>query len=153
MVHTTETEKLINDIVGKRLDDLSLACEMMMFSFGEYSLHSQCLTRIVMNDEIITTTSDYQSWDGVNAENNDEWYFVGKYKDMIIGGTVLSVRVNPLHDVVICMDNGVRIELFISDGLYHFGEDNEQWVFFRRHDHSFPFVTVYAKSVDIAYEW
>ena len=64
---------------------------------------------------------------------------------------VTSVNVNPLHDVVIILDHGIRIELFVKNGYHHF--DDEQWVFFKRHDHSYPFITVYSKTVDIAVEW
>ena len=59
-------------ILGKRLDALNMACEMMMFSFEEYELHAQCLTRIMCENDILVTTLDYQSWDGEAEENNDE---------------------------------------------------------------------------------
>ena len=70
-----------------------------------------------------------------------------------MGGMVTSVNVNALHDVVIILDNGIRIELFIKNGYYHFDDDNEQWVFFKHDDHSYPFITVYNKTVDIAVDW
>ena len=40
-------------IVGKQLVALNMACEMMMFSFEKYELHSQCLTRIICNSVIM----------------------------------------------------------------------------------------------------
>ena len=140
-------------IVGKPLDAINLACEMMMFSFGDYALHCQCLTRIVCQGDILVTTLDYQSWDGEAEENNDEWYFVEQNRDKIVGGIVTGVSINALHDVVIILDNGIRIELFVQNGNYHFGGEREQWVFFKQHDHAFPFVTVYSKTVDIAEDW
>ena len=51
-------------IVGKQLVALNMACEMMMFSFEKYELHTQCLTRIISKKDVLVTTLDYQSWDG-----------------------------------------------------------------------------------------
>ena len=140
-------------IVGKQLDALNMACEMMMFSFGEFALHAQCLTRIICENDILVTTLDYQSWDGEVEENNDEWYFVEQKSAIILGGTVTSVNVNVLHDVTILLDNCISIELFVKNGYHHFDDEQEQWVFFKCNDHSYPFITVYSKSVDIAVDW
>ncbi len=139
----------LQSIVGKKLDALSLACEMMVFSFEDYALHSLCLTRIILKKDILVTTLDYQSWDGEVDTNNDERYFVEKYRDQIVGGSVKSVSVSSLYDVEIIMDNGVRIELYIKNGYHHFDDEKEQWVFFSD-DHTYPFITVYNKTVDIA---
>lgn len=146
-------QKHLQSIVGKQLNALNLACEMMMFSFEDYALHSLCLTRIILEHDILVTTSDYQSWDGEMDTNNDEWYFVEKHKSQIVGGIITSVNVTPLHDVVIIMDNGVRIELYITNGHHHFDVKHEQWVFFKQHDHSYPFITVFNKTVNIAKKW
>ena len=146
-------KEYLQSIVGMQLDALNLACEMMMFSFESYALHVQCLTRIICEKDILVTTLDYQSWDGEVDSNNDEWYFVEQYKNKIVGGIVTSVNINHLHDVVIVLDNGVRIELFVKNGHNHFDDEHEQWVFFKCRDHSYPFITVYSKTVDIAVEW
>lgn len=140
-------------IVGKQLVALNMACEMMMFSFEKYELHTQCLTRIICDNDILVTTLDYQSWDGETKENNNEWYFVEQNRDKIVGGTVTSVKVNALHDVTIVLDNGISIELFVKNGYHHYDDEQEQWVFFKHHDHSYPFVTVCNKTVDIALDW
>ena len=153
MVNHAELQRLIHQIVGKSLDNLNLACEMIMFSFSDYELHAQCFTRIIRDNSILATTLDYQNWDGEYEENNDEWYSVRKYKNQIIGGIVDSVDVNSICDVTIKMNNGIRIELFASNGYPHFSEDQEQWVFFRHHDPSHPFITVTSKTVDIASTW
>lgn len=146
--------KHLESILGKKLETLNLAAEMMMFHFGEYALHSCCLTRIIRDNDILVTTIDYLNWDGEEDKNNDEWYFVEKYKDKIVGGVVISVEINSLYDVEIMMDNGVKIELFIKNGYNHYYDDeNEQWVFFKVDDHSYPFITVCSKSVDIAEKW
>ena len=140
-------------IVGKQLVALNMACEMMMFSFEKYELHTQCLTRIICDNDILVTTLDYQSWDGETEKNNDEWYFVEQNRGKIVGGTVTSVKVNALHDVTIVLDNGISIELFVKNGYHHYDDEQEQWVFFKHHDHSYPFVTVCNKTVDIAVDW
>ena len=81
------------------------------------------------------------------------WYFVEKYRAKIVGGIVTSVNVNSLHDVLIILDNGIRIELFVKSGYYHFDDEHEQWRFFKCHDYSSPHITVYSKTIDIAEKW
>jgi hypothetical protein len=140
-------------IVGKRLDDLHLVCELMSFSFEEYAFHALGLTRIIHENDILVTTIDYLNWDEETDTNNDEWYFVKQYKDQIVGGTVVSATVNSLYDVVIILDNGIRIETFVKNGYHHYDDECEQWVFFKVDDHSYPFITVWNKTVDIAENW
>ena len=144
-----DLQNRLNVIVGKKLEKLGLACEMMTFVFEEYALHAQCLTRIIKDWEILVTTGDYQSWDGECSKNNDEWYFVEKYREEIVGGKVLSVEVNRLHDVRIELDNGVMIEALVSNGFSHFGEESEQWRFFEAGKTDLPHLVVYGKSVEM----
>ena len=146
-------QKHLNVIVGKQLTELYLACEMMMFSFEEYALHTQCLTRIICKNDILVTTLDYQNWDGEIDTNNDEWYFVEQYRDKIIGGIVMSVSVSSFHDVTIILDNGIKIELINKNGYNHFDDECEQWRFFKVNTHSDPHITVYSKTIDIAVDW
>ena len=143
----------LHAILGKQLDELNMACEMMMFSFEKYALQAQCFTRIICKNDVLVTTLDYQNWDGETEGNNEEWYFVEQNRDKIVGGTVTSVNVNALHDITIVLDNSISIELFVKNGYQHFDDEQEQWVFFKHHDHSYPFITVYNKSVDIAVDW
>lgn len=137
-------------IVGKKIDSIRLACEMMMFDFEDYALHALCFTRIISDNDILVSTLDYHSWDQEVEENNDEWYFVEKYRSKIEGGAVISVNVSSLNDVEIVLDNGTTIQLFVKNGYNHFDDEHEQWVFFKCGDYSYPFITVYNKSVDIA---
>ena len=152
MEHSNKLKEHIQAIVGKQLTGLNLACEMMMFSFGDYELHAQCFARIILDQELITTTLDYQSWDGENDCNNDEWFFTERYREQIVGGVVLDVEISPIHDLVIQMDNGIRIELFMANGLHHYGEEREQWVFFKHDDSGYPFISVRSGTVDIRIE-
>ena len=137
-------------IVGKRLTGLHLACEMMMFSFETFELHTQCLTRIIREDDILVTTLDYQNWDGKDSDNNDERYFADRYTESILDGIVTSVNVSLLYDVTVLLDNGIRIELINKNGYHHFDEECEQWRFFKVDDNSYPHITVYSKTVDIS---
>ena len=136
-------------IIGEKLDSLNLACDMMLFSFGNYALHAQCLARIIYKNDILVTTTDYLNWDCQTDMNNDEWYFVNKYKSQIVGGVVQSVKVSALNDVKITLDNGIIIELFVENGYHHFAEESEQWVFFKHDDYSYPYIAVNSKTVDI----
>ena len=145
----TDLQNRLNVIMGKKLEKLGLACEMMTFGFEEYALHAQCLTRIIKDHEILVTTGDYQSWDGECSKNNDEWYFVEKYREEIAGGKVLSVEVNRIHDVRIELDNGVTIEALVSNGFSHFGEEREQWRFFEKGKDGVPDLVVYGKSIEM----
>ena len=53
MDYHAKLNKHLQTIVGKQLDALNMACEMMMFSFGEYELHAQCLTRIIYENDVL----------------------------------------------------------------------------------------------------
>ena len=129
-----ELEKIIKQIIGLKLDAVLLACEMLMFNFEQYSLHVQCLARIIKNNDILVTTLDYQSWDGEIDTNNDEWYNLDKYRSEIEGGKVLSVEVNSLYDLIITLDNDITIQIFIMNGYPHYDGDREQYRFFEFSD-------------------
>ena len=101
MSYQSTLNEYLQVIVGKKLEKLNLAFEMMMFSFEDYAFHSLGLTRIIKDNDILVTTLDYQNWDGEISENNDEAYFLEKYRDKIEGGVVISVSVTPLYDVVL----------------------------------------------------
>ena len=47
-----------------------------------------------------------------------------------MGGKVLSVKINPLFDLTIGLDNGVVIQCFVGNGYAHYGEEREQYRFF-----------------------
>jgi len=138
----------VYDIMGKKLDGLNLACEMMMFSFEGFELHAQGFVRVIKDGEILTTTLDYQNWDGETDTNNDLWHFIGQTRESIVGGRVESVEISSVNDLLIRLDNGVRIEALIANGRNYYGEESNQWMFFRKHDYEYPFITVRSRSVD-----
>ena len=151
MSYQSTLNEYLQVIVGKKLEKLNLACEMMMFSFEDYAFHALGLTRIIQDNDILVTTLDYQNWDRENDENNAVNPL--SCEGQIEGGVVISVSVTPLYDVEIVMDNGIKIELFVKNGYNHFDDENEQWVFFRQDDHAHPFISVWSKSVDIETNW
>ena len=59
-------EKLHNNLerlVGSKLEDIKLACQMLILNFGNVGIHCQQFTRVSKNNDILFTTLDYQSWD------------------------------------------------------------------------------------------
>lgn len=127
---SSDLQNMFNNIVGLRLTDIKHACEMLMFYFDKYAIHVQCLARIIKNNDILVTTADYQSWDGENNKNNDEYYNLDKYKSIIEGGTIISVEVNHLCDLFIQLDNDVTIQILNQNGYSHYDEEREQYRFF-----------------------
>lgn len=139
----------IQEVVGKKLLELYNACEMMIFDFGEYQLHASCLTRVSKGNDILVTTLDYQNWDGKTDTNNDEWFFVKKFQDEIVGGIVLSVELSSIKDLKIIMDNDITIELYISNGYNHYDDEIEQWRFIKKiEEESAIHLVVNSKTVD-----
>ena len=114
-------------LIGQKLNLIKFACEMIMLDFGKDAIHCQVLTRISKHNDILFTTYDYQTWDGNESKNNDEYYFFEKYKDEIVNGFVTDIKVSNTNDLIIEFDNGVKIEVFIANGYNHYDEENEQW--------------------------
>ena len=94
---------------------------------AQQAFNCQCLTRIRKETDILFTTQDYQSWDRKKDTNNDEWYFLNKYKSIIEGGVVVDIIINGMNDLFIKLDNGIYIEIYVSNGYYHYEEEQEQW--------------------------
>ena len=144
-----EIDDFIGIWVGKRIESLNCACEILDVGFsGNLVLHGMGLTRVFLNDDLVITTLDYNSWDQINNENNDEWYNKDKYKDLIIGGIVTNISINKSNDLFIETDNGVRIECYVANAYPHYGEECEQWLLFEHtKDHSGRFLIAYNKSL------
>lgn len=143
----------IRTLVGKKLE--SFCCEADILDFGfsdDLVLHAMGCTRVVRGSDILLTTCDYQSWDGEVSTNNDEWWNMTQYRAEMIGGTVLTAEINPLHDLIITMDNGFTVQCLIANtGSPHYGEEQEQWALFEHTDnHSGAFLTVCNKEMDFS---
>ena len=129
--------EFVNSLVGRQLLYLCCEAEILDFGFGELVLHGMGCSRIIKNNDILVTTLDYQSWD--QAE---------RFHDEILGGSVVSVRVSPWHDLCIQLDNGVMIECLVANAWPHYEEALEQWVLFRPAGKGRgTFLTVYNKDV------
>ena len=137
----------LDSLTGKFLDSLNLACEMMMFTFGNIAIHSQCFTRIMLKEQVLLTTLDYQNWDGENDENNDEWYNLSLYKNLITNNRVTKTLLTSTNDVFIWLENDIAIQMFISNGSSYYGEDREQWRIFDIDNKESPHVVVYSNSI------
>ena len=146
-----EYQTFLSQMKGLQLQNINCACEMLTLDFGEYAFHARELTRVVLNNDILFTSHDYQSWDGEHDKNNDEWYFLDKYREAILGGTVTELIFTPLHDLKICFDNHFIIECYIANGYHHYDDENEQYVFFERQKTGFrKFLAVYNKRITIS---
>lgn len=141
--------QFVHSLVGKKLVHFCCEAEILDFSFESMVLHGMGFTRVIKNNDILVTTLDYQSWDGVVSTNNDEWYNVKKYNSEIVGGTVTSVEISPWNDLRVELDNGVTIECLIANAYPHFEKEFEQWVLFDgTKDESGAFLSVCNKTVD-----
>ena len=136
----------LDSLIGRTLENISLSCEMMMFKFGEISIHSQCFTRIIYKDQILLTTFDYQNQDGVTSTNNDEWYNLSRHKELITCNKVVSADLSDTRDVIIRLGNDVLIQIFVSNSQPHYMEDSEQWRIFEKNK-DVPHIVVYSNSI------
>ena len=146
-MYLQETKEYLEQLIGKRLDNLCLACQMMMFSFDNIAIHSQCFTRIIQKKQILLTTLDYQNWDEIKSENNDEWYNLSLHKDTIINNKVVQAKLTDTNDVFIWLENDIHIQIFVSNGSPHYIEDCEQWRIFDINNELLPHTVVYATTV------
>lgn len=156
-MNNSEFENIITKIIGIKLTRVHLACEMMLFNFEQYAIHSLCLTRIIKNNDILVTTLDYQSWDGECNENNDEWFNLDKFKSKIEGGKVIDIKMSPLKDLTITLDNDITIEILIQNSYSHYDDEQEQYRFFEvveddetdEQKNMQPHYVVYSKHIDL----
>ncbi|MBE6925531.1 MAG: hypothetical protein E7461_01690 [Ruminococcaceae bacterium] len=132
---------------GKTLSNLSLACEMMMFTFDNIAIHSQCFTRILYRDQILLTTLDYQNWDETDDKNNDEWYNLSLHKNLIINNRVSKAQLMDTNDLFIWLENNIQIQMLISNSSPHYVEDSEQWRIFQNDSEDFPHTVIYSNSI------
>jgi len=137
-------------LVGKKLEYLGCEADLLEFVFeADLVLHAAGFSRVFADDEILITTADYQSWDGIDSRHNDEWVNMAAHRERIAGGRVVSAAVNALGDLNITLDNGVTIECWIANAAPHYGEEAEQWVLFEHTaDHSGRFLTAFNRQLE-----
>ena len=124
---TEKLDEYLKQLVGTKLNRINLATQMIILDFGKMGIHCQTWTRISKYNDILFTTYDYQSWDEKVDTNNDEWYFFDKYQSEIVNGSVENIYLNQLNDLTIFLDNGIKIEIFVGNGYFHYAEEQEQW--------------------------
>lgn len=132
---------------GSLLDDLTLAAQMMMFSFGSIAIHSQCFTRIMHQDRILLTTLDYQNWDEADDKNNDEWYNWSLHKKRIINNKVIKTELTNSNDLFIWLENDIQLQIFVSNGSPHYVEDCEQWRMIDKDGENIPQTVIYSNGI------
>ncbi len=140
-------EKYLELLNGSTLNDMTLAAQMMMLSFGNIAVHSQCFTRIMHRNQILLTTLDYQNRDEVDDSNNDEWYNLSLHKDLIINNKVIQTEFTSNNDLFICLENDIQIQIFISNGSPHYVEECEQWRIFEIDSENKPHTVVYSNCI------
>ncbi len=138
----------VASLVGKTLQSLNFACEMMMFDFENLCIHSQCFTRILLNDSIAFATLDYQNWDGVTDTNNDLWYNSAQYKSKLLGSKICKIDLSATNDLFIGLENNAMIQMYVSNGTPHFDTENEQWRIFVKGETQKPHIVVYSKHIE-----
>ncbi|MBQ6569496.1 MAG: hypothetical protein IJL87_04495 [Clostridia bacterium] len=155
MTLTKNIRDFVGQLVGLKIVSFCCTLDMLDFGFGEdgetgdkMALHAMGLSRVILDGDILITTADYQSWDEIESTNNDEWYNVWRFKDKIIGQTVVSVSVNELNDLRIVLDGGAVIECLIANAYPHFSEELEQWVLFETTGER-RMLFAYNKEIDI----
>ena len=119
----------LETFIGKELLNINLACEMMCFDFGNMSLHASSFTRVLKNNEVLVTTLDYQSWDGLVDTNNDLWRNVDQFKHGMIGNKIEWIELSPGNDLFVYLENGFVIQSFVANGPLHYSDCWEQWRF------------------------
>lgn len=122
--------EFVHSLTGKKLEYAGWAAEILDLSFGDLVLHGMGCTRVIKNGDILISTLDYQSWDEVSCSHNDEYINIEKYNNEIVGGTVMSVELSECNDLILELDNGIRIECLIANAYPHYCEEREQWVLF-----------------------
>ena len=142
--------RFVSMLTGRRLNYFCCECDMFDLGFdGSLVLHVPGFGRIIKNDDILVTTFDYQTWDEAESTNNDEWYNMRRFNAEIVGGTVVSVKLSPINDLYITLDNGASIECFVSNSYPHYGDEREQWVLFQHKTAGGQYLTVYNKHAEL----
>ena len=107
-------------------------------------------SRVINGNDILVTTHDYQSWDELDSTHNDEWVNAAAFREKIVGGLVLSVLINEVHDLIITLDNGIVVECMVANSYPHHSDEKEQWLLFEHtRDHSGKFLTAYNKTIEL----
>lgn len=143
MTTANELFSPVYELVGKRITDVGVYYDLLILAFEEHEIHASCFTRVIHNDQILFTTQDYQSWDEKEQKHNDMYVNIGKNAYSLVDHMVERVELSPVNDLVIVLDNQVRIEIFNSNGFrLRFTEQQEQWFLYKPDDQTYPYLSV-----------
>lgn len=146
-----EIQSFLHQLNGKRLVSFGCNADILEFGFeGDMVLHAMGFSRVILGNDILVTTQDYQSWDELDSTHNDEWLNVATFREKIVGGFVVSASINEVHDLRIKLDNGIMVECMVANAYPHYSDECEQWALFEHtDDHSGQFLAVYNKKLDL----
>ncbi len=144
-------QSFLQQLNGRRLVSFGCEADILEFIFeGDLVLHAMGFSRVISGNDILVTTHDYQSWDELDSTHNDEWVNAAAFRDKIVGGLVLSVLINDVHDLKIMLDNRIVIECMVANSYPHYSDESEQWLLFEHtDDHSGKFLTAYNKQIEL----
>ena len=147
-----EIQSFLHQLNGKRLVSFGCNADILEFGFeGDMVLHAMGFSRVILGNDILVTTQDYQSWDVLDSTHNDEWLNAATFREKIVGGLVVSASINEVRDLKIMIDNGTMIECMVANAYPHYSDESEQWVLFERtDDHSGQFLSAYNKKLELA---
>ena len=151
MKTNNDNQSFLYRLNGRRLVSFGCEADILEFVFeGNFVLHAMGFSRVINGNDILVTTHDYQSWDELDSTHNDEWVNAAAFREHIVGGIVLSVLINEVHDLKIMLDNGILIECIVANSYPHYSDEKEQWLLFEHtNDHSGKFLTAYNKKIEL----
>ena len=146
-----EIQLFLQQLNSRRVVFFGCEADILEFIFeGDLVLHAMGFSRVINGNDILVTTHDYQSWDEKDSTHNDEWVNAAAFRDKIVGGLVLSVMINDVHDLKIMLDNGIVIECMVANSYPHYSDESEQWLLFEHtDDHSGKFLAAYNKKIEL----
>ena len=151
MKTNNDFQSFLYQLNGRRLVSFRCEADILEFIFeGNFVLHAMGFSRVINGNDILVTTHDYQSWDELDSTHNDEWVNAAAFREKIVGGLVLSVLINEVHDLKITLDNGIVVECMVANSYPHHSDEKEQWLLFEHtRDHSGKFLTAYNKTIEL----
>ncbi len=151
MKTNNDFQSFLYQLNGRRLVSFGCEADILEFIFeGNFVLHAMGFSRVINGNDILVTTHDYQSWDELDSTHNDEWVNAAAFREKIVGGLVLSVLINEVHDLKITLDNGIVVECMVANSYPHHSDEKEQWLLFEHtRDHSGKFLTAYNKTIEL----
>ncbi len=127
----TKYKQLILDRItllkGQALTDVVFCEDVIGVCFETVRIYAQCLIRLVKRSKILFTRCDYFYKNPKNRDENNLLVNGKRHRDELLGLRVVAASVGNLGDVVIRLENGYRIEIFLSCGKENFCGSSEAY--------------------------